>query len=312
MVTRLSSVFCRFQCDMLNKTYRLFFMLIFIALAFACSKENKTGVLPSVNLIQDHSLISNDTSISPGVQMNFGIDINEGDFHVTEFLIRVTADSSRVYFDTGMFVSTCKLYKSFTKSFDDNETWEFIVRDRYGQSNSLTLKINNDSLLGYGQIDILSNIILGAQNNSNEGGFLSLSNFQNFTLTEAKIDQQIIDMVYYFGEDANTIASPGANIEAGIFDEASAPITWDIRNTTLYIYTYISSQEFDNIQNDSLLLISYIEGEGKRKAKNLMPGDVFSFKTQDSRFGLFKVNDVVGESEGTISIDLKIQQKQGQ
>ena len=300
---------CHFQCDMFYVTYRMIFILFIILIASACSKENKTGALPAVSLLHENGLISNDTSISPGVQMNFGINITEGDFPVTEFLIRVTADSGRIYFDTGMFVSNYTFYKSFTKSFDDNETWEFIVRDRYGQSNSLAITINNDSLLGYGPINILSDIVLGAQNNIQEGGFLSLLNFQTYTLTEAKSNQQIIDMVYYFGEDANTMASPGSNIEDGIFNPESAPSTWEIQNTTRYIYTEISISEFDGIQNDSLLLLSYIEGEGKRKAKNLAAGNVFSFKTQDSRFGLFKVNNVNGESAGKVTIDLKIQKK---
>jgi hypothetical protein len=148
---------------------------------------------------------------------------------------------------------------------------------------------------------------LGAQNNNNIGGCLNLNNKLVFSIAEAKQNQEIIDIIYYLGEDENTLASPGANIEEGIFDPDLAPSTWEYRNTTRYIPLDMSVEEFNQIENDSTLLVSYIEGEGKRKAKYLEAGKIFSFKTQDLRFGMVKINEVVGETEGSVSIDIKIQ-----
>jgi len=56
-------------------------------------------------------------------------------------------------------------------------------------------------------------------------------------------------------------------------------------------------------------VVSYAEGSGKRKAKNLVAGKTFSFKTQDALFGIFRVIEVEGTNSGTIIIDIKVQDK---
>ena len=115
-------------------------------------------------------------------------------------------------------------------------------------------------------------------------------------------------MIYYYGEDDQTIASPGANIEDGIFQEEYIPNNWLYRNTTRFIKTSMIDEEFNLIQNDSILLVSYVEGEGKRKAKNLETGDIYSFKTQGAKYGIFLVTEILGLESGTVKIDIKIQE----
>ena len=115
-------------------------------------------------------------------------------------------------------------------------------------------------------------------------------------------------MIYYDGEDNETIGSPGANIEDGIFPDEYNPGNWDYQNTTRYIKTDLSPDEFYQIQNDSMLLVSYVEGEGKRKAKELQVNDVYSFKTQNIKYGMFLVSEVIGSASGSIKIDIKIQE----
>ncbi|MCD4735436.1 MAG: hypothetical protein K8R53_05300, partial [Bacteroidales bacterium] len=146
-------------------------------------------------------------------------------------------------------------------------------------------------------------------NNPGNGGFLDVFSNLIYDQVEAYNHQESIDLIYYFGEDENTIASPGANIESGVFDPSYTPVNWEYRNTTRYIKTSLDTTIFSSIQNDSLLLVSYIEGEGKRKAKNLVAGDVVSFKTQESVFGIFKVSEVAGTNDGTVNIDIIIQKK---
>lgn len=292
--------------DMFLNAYRIF-QLVFLLVMFSCTEKDGEGLGPTIQLIQENGYISSDTSISPGQMMHFAIEANKGDFDITQFLIQVKGDTIQTWFDTGLYTPQLKWYGSFTKSFNDDEEWEFIVRDRFSHSISTTILITNDSLQSHGEIETYSQIELGAQNNMLLGGFFSLFNQLTYEPEEAKANQEIIDMVFYFGEDEHTMASPGANIEDGIFEENLSPIDWDIRNTTRYLKTELSNAEFDAIVNDSVLLVSYIEGEGKRKAKNLADGGVFSFKTQDSKFGLFKVNEVIDTEEGNINIDIKIQ-----
>jgi hypothetical protein len=265
---------------------------------------------PVMSFKPDESLISSDTVVSPGQEMRFGIIAEGSDNNVVHFFINVIADSSQVYFDTGVNTPYFIWEGSFIKSFNPIETWEFTVRDRYGKSAVVSIEIEADTSLVIGGIDSFLDVHLGAQDNGQKGGCFSLADGSIFLLEDASLVPEKIDLLYYYyGEDENVIASPGANIEDGVYPDELAPAGWEIRNTTRFIKTGIAPEEFDLIQNDSLLIASYQEGEGKRKAKNLLVNDIYSFKTQDQRFGLFKVREVVGEQSGQITFDIKIQQK---
>ena len=172
----------------------------------------------------------------------------------------------------------------------------------------VSILIQNDSLAGPGPINTYTDIELGAQSNNSFGGCFSLYDQLVYFIGEAYNIQEIIDMIYYFGEDDQTMASPGANIEEGIFPDEYSPDTWLFRNTTRYIKTNLSPDEFNLIQNDSILLVSYIEGEGKRKAKELETGDIYSFKTQGAKYGMFLVSEILGSETGSVKIDIKIQE----
>jgi len=278
-----------------------------LLIMFSCDDQEGEGVGPELVLITEAGLISSDTVISPGQLMNFGVVANKGDFNITEFLIKVKGETVQTWFDTGMYAPQLIWYGSFVKSYTDNEGWDFIVRDRYGHQQMTSIIIGVDSSNGPGPIDYFPNILMGAQNNPDEKGFLNLRENKLYFQQEAKENQELIDIIYYLGEDEHTLGSPGANVEDGIFDPDYTPTTWDIRNTSRYIPISMSVDEFDLIENDSILLLSYTEGEGKRKAKNLQADKVFSFKTQNLKFGIIKVNEVIGLDEGTVSIDIKIQ-----
>lgn len=295
--------------DMHNVTYRLL-LLLFVAFSIvACSDEENTGQIPSLAILEGEGLVSQDTTIAPGQLMHFSVSARAGSFPLTQFLIRVISDSVQIYYDTGMYVQDLSWTGSFAKSFNDDEVWEFIVRDRYGQYASSSLNIKNDSLAGFGPVESRNHIMLGAQNNNVTGGFYSLIDQSVYFAEDAKNHQQDIEIIYYYqAEDEHVLAAPGSNIEEDVFGEEDTPVNWEYRNTTRYMPAGISGEQFDAIENDSLLLVSYIEGEGKRKAKLLVVGDIYSFKTQTSRFGMFRVNQLSGSETGSIEIDIKIQQ----
>ena len=293
--------------DMSKLTYRLMIFLVTL-LIVGCSEKDEGGNGPLIHLISGDNLISSDTIISPGQLMQFEVSVTKGNYNITNFVILVNGDSSQVYYDTGMNVVSFKWTGTFAKSFTDNEVWEFIARDRYSRSGMVSIMIQNDSSSGPGSIYAYTDIILGAQSNQNVGGCLSLTDQLVYFIEEAYNHQETIDLIYYYGEDNETIGSPGANIEDGIFPEEYSPDNWVSRNTTRYIKTDLSPEEFNNIQNDSLLLISYVEGAGKRKAKELLINDVYSFKTQDTKYGMFLVTEVLGTDVGSVIIDIKIQE----
>lgn len=294
--------------DMFSKSYRIVIIATIIFGFISCQDETGESSGPSITFIQGNEVINNDTIITPGQLMTFGIEAIKGDYNLTEFFIRVKGDSVLVYFDTGVNMPDLKWTGSFVKSFNEHETWEFIVRDRYSKSASVFLEIQADTISGFDAILNFTDLILGAQNNVDPGPCMDTRTGQNYLLPEAMNNQEFIDLVcYYFGEDENVIASSGANIENEVFPENLSPIYWPIRNTTRFIKLLMDETAFNQIQNDSTLIANYIEGEGKRKAKNLIPGDIYSFKTQDSRIGILKINEVIGQGDGQIVFDVKIQ-----
>lgn len=293
--------------DMSEIAYRIPLLVIFIFMV-GCTEKDEGGEGPVIQIIAGNDLISSDTIIAPGQLMQFNVSATKGNYNITNFLILVNGDSSQVYYDTGMNVVSFTWTGSFAKSFDDDEVWEFIARDRYSRSGMVSILIQSDSSAGPGPIFTYSDIQLGAQSNQNEGGCFSLNDQFVYFIDEAFNHQELIDMIYYYGEDNQTIASPGANIEDGIFPDEYNPKNWTYRNTTRYIKTNLSPEEFNMIENDSLLLVSYSEGDGKRKAKELVADDVYSFKSQGAKYGMFLVSEVLGTDLGSVKIDIKIQE----
>ena len=157
----------------------------------------------------------------------------------------------------------------------------------------------------------IADIEFGAQGNTEKGQFYSLQKEKMMTQTEAYLDQGRIDLLYYYDtvdEDEHTIASPGANIDPSIFGGGDYSVTgWGTKNTARFIEANISEDEFFASTNDSLILANTFDfNSGKRKAKKLAAGKIFSFVTDTQLKGLFLVKDVQGEENGSIKIDVKL------
>jgi hypothetical protein len=310
--------------DMHRHTYRLnttskpnrflkpvrFILTTFIFLIlFSCTKDDGSQQAPTIRLLSKPGMISSDTTIAVGQLMTFSIAAVGGSSNLTN-LIALREDgrgTSQRALDTSMNTPQFSITKTFTKNLDKKEFWTFIIRDRNLLSDSVSVIISLDTTSGFGPITYYEALIMSAQNESNPGSFFSFISGETYALDAASQNQELINMVYYLGEDDLTMASPGANIEPGIFDPN--PATWETRRTTRYIAIDLPPGAFENAQNDSLLIASYTEGEGKRKAKYLGAGSTFSFQTQDLKYGIFRVIEVEGTDAGTIKLDIKIQDK---
>lgn len=287
-----------------------FLLLIFISLLFtSCQKEEKTQLAPSLQLIKTAGSISSDTTIAFGDLMNFTLKATSGSENLTNlYALRsgIGLVETRAL-DTSMNTFSFQVNKSFTKNLADNEYWTFVVRDKNRLADSVSLKISRDTAADFGPIRSIESLVMSAQNQEEPGSFYDFETGV-MPLAQALQQQESIDLLYYYyGEDENVIASPGANVEDGVFEGNLQ--NWDIRRTTRFIPLDISAEDFYAANNDSLLVVSYIEGTGKRKAKNLTAGDLFSFKTQDARFGIFRVSEIEGTDAGTVVIDYKVQDK---
>jgi len=135
---------------------------------------------------------------------------------------------------------------------------------------------------------------------------------QNEVLNTSEPVSATIDFGYFYGATANaTLASPDAYPQE-IYNGLSG---WNQTNSTVFRSTNLSIEAFDAIASSQGDLV---EGEFEAgtaldspgRATGLADGVVFAFQTEDGRFGLVKVIEVVGTdgSDAGIRIAVKVTQ----
>ena len=275
----------------------------------SCKDKEEDYYPPTLQFDDSPSMVCTDTVLSAGDNFTCGVNATGKD--LTNFYIRAIVDGQQqTVFDTGIHTSSLQWSRSFVKGLGEEEVWSFTVTDKEGNSDSKTFTITLDTLSNFGPVTSYQDINLGAQNNAAVGGFYSIQDNAVHSLTACDNDPDLqarIDILYYYyGDDKSVIASPGANIEDGVF--AGNLDSWTNINTTRYYKTYLTISDFNAITNDSTILANYVEGEGKRKAKKLKVDDIYTFKTNDEKLGIILVKNVNGQDAGDIKFDLKIQQ----
>jgi hypothetical protein len=291
----------------LNPVRDWIFIILLPFFIFGCKEDEPEKLPPSIFLEKQSGTIHSDTTVGVNTQMNFAISAKAGNTNLTNLIVLVTASGNSQHFlDTSMNIPAFSITKKFIKGLESSETWTFIIRDKNRLSDSVSINIYRDSTVGFNPIKHITALTMSAQNNPEPGSFYSFAADQVYPLDEAAQQQELIDLVYYFGEDQLTMASPGANIETGIFE--GALLNWTVQRTTRFIELAIPPEVFDACENDSLLIASWNDASGKRKAKFLSLGKMFSFKTTDFKTGIFRVTSIQGTDAGTVNIEIKVQE----
>lgn len=292
----------------MKKTFTI--LIVILTTILGCEKEKTNYPPPSIQFITDSGFVYNDTVLALGETFKIGIIADNPNVNLTNFIIRVESDEFETYLDSGMNTKNIHFERNIVKGIKELEKWIFIIRDKDGKSAEISFNVTKDSSSAYGNIFYFPSVEMGAQNNS-IGSFYSLIEDSVYTLNQAFENQDKIDICYYYDfidTDENTIASPGANIDESVYPGANGLSNWTTRRTTRFKPAGITEAEFLNAHNDSLLIVAYGQSEGKRKAKNLQTGNIFSFNNEDGKIGLFRVNSVSGMDAGTVNISIKVQQ----
>ncbi len=285
-------------------------LIVFLFMFYSCQRSET--LVPSIYLTTDSGYVFKDTVLASGDPFNVQINADfGGDVNITNVIIRNEHEGIVTnYFDTGMNVQTIKISKLLTKSVYDKEVWTFIAIDKNGGNASVSFTVTKDPGSVYGNIRHL-NATMGAQSSTLIGSFMSLNTGVTYFQDSAFAHQDSIEMLYYYDAvngEANTIASPNANMGTTIYTGSSGPLNWALRNETRYYKTTLTLADFNACNNDSLLLVSYSELNAKRKAKNLVVGDIYSFKTAHNKYGLFYTQDLIGLETGSVNAIILIQQ----
>jgi len=293
-----------------KQTITTFITIILLTNAFvltSCKDEHNVTSLPEIKFNISSGFVYNDTSLTLGSAINVGITASCIDANITNFTVKMDNGATQHFLDSGMNVSSLTYNTTIIKSNSPIERWTFTAMNRNRLSASVTLVLTKVNTLVYGSIDSVSHILLGAQNNMSIGSFYSISSNSVYTLDSAFAHQGLIDIIYYYGTYLSTLSSPNETEAPGHFTGPSGIANWTIKNESRYDTTLLSIAAFDAAVNDSLILISYDQIAGKKKAKFLAPGQIISFINAEGKIGLLKINSVNGTDAGTLDISIKIQ-----
>lgn len=282
------------------------FVLILIASSVFCSCQKDMGP-PNISFVEGDGFLSQDTMLMVGDTATIGVVLEwNGTDQLRTLDVYASEQLLQSYhldiFDRGEYSF------NLLKSFSEEELWKFTLIDEKGNEASASIVLSKDPNSIYGPVRYFNNIRMGAQNNVFIPGFLSLSDALSYDLEGAFQNQETVDLIYYHSDDdLACIASPGAIIQSGIFSGDASLENWSTRNTTRFIKTEMTSEKFENIFHDGLIIPLYSEEDAKRKAKELVIDDVYVFKTESGLFGAFLVKSLDGTYDGEIVLGIKIQ-----
>lgn len=287
---------------------KLFFFLslfLLFVVFHSCKEEPLEKVTPTIRFGVEQGYLSSDSILNLDETVKIKIYATSEGSAITLFNFKIYDGENVTSVDSGLNANAFSKEISLTKGLATQERWVFKVRNKDLQWDSISLIIGLKPGWQFGPITSVSGIHLGAQQNGVSGSFYSISQNSVYTLSTGANASNLIDLCYYYDNtgDLNTLASPGANILYTIFDFTS----WPVRNEARFVQTALTATDFDNCQNDSLIITNtFVYQSGKRKCKMVSPGQVYSFIRGDYK-GLIKFTQVDGAESGDMTMDIKFQ-----
>lgn len=301
---------------------KLLFFAMISALLFACSKDDETFVAPTITLKTSPEYTQNNAVVEVGRKLYFGINAKGIDANITNFTIKKLLTDGRIItvLDSGLNANSLDINKVLYQNVEDTVTWIFTVMDRNRMKSQTTLIIFKDPNSQFGGILYFPNIKMGYQNNTQFGQFLNPMTGKVFFDDSATLNQPDMEiLVYHITSDGTcpVFSSPGEMDNSSIDAMTYYPqiINWTSRPYTLWDISIdngtnpaLTSQDFNDAQNDSLLIIGYHEVWGKKKFRFVEAGKIIPFMTSKGKKGLIKVISADNYNTGSIEFDIKIQQ----
>lgn len=273
----------------------------------SCSKDDETidNGNPVITFRTDEGYTWQDVTVKYNDTIKVGLTINSnGSDNLTR--LKITAND-QVVKDTTISVPGINIEFSIVKGLPAIETWKFEINDAAGHSQSKALNLSRTNLVTF-----YSGVVLGAQNNTTDNGFMSATTGLTYNMDGAFENQELIDLFCFYEDTPEhqnlmTLAAPGSNI-TGIFTGEHAPEFYTTQNRTYFVKTDITAAEFDAATTDDLMLTKFDNESKLRKAKKLNADEVYVLLFQNGKYGLLKVISVEGTEDGRLTFDLKVQQ----
>jgi len=272
-------------------------------LLFACGKDHGD---PSLRFISETGYVSEDTILKVNDSIRIKLEAEWNGFDLLNLLeIRLNEEkvsTSSLNDEGAIFTLT------LTKGTLETEIWDFLISDKRGNSDKVSLVLTKDPNSLYGEVVQISPIVLGFQKSLSKPGLISFSTNQTFNLDQAYVNQSKIDLLSYFDSQTEaTLASPGAEIPEAIFSGSRNPLLWPVRNTTRFLKINYQESDFNGVVNDVPILNLWSDSKSVTKAANLNRGDVYLFRLESGRKGILLVKKVNSGEDGDLEISVKIQ-----
>ncbi len=294
-------------------------LCLFFALAVAivsCKQEEEIN-RASVILKTGVAYTSQGEMISPGGKIMIGVLASGAGSALTYLRIeRIIGQDTSVQLDRGIYAGAKGYNEDFTfpKGTSESELWRILVMNADRDTATASITVRKGEGVDYGPIHHWGPLSIGMQNNASTASYLCLSNGEVYDAVSVSGNEAIIDLVPYFyitsGLPSPTLTCPGYTSAVGYYPFI---INWTVKNTTLFDYytadnSLVSPSQFDAAANDSLLVTDYNPSKVSGNCKFAYAGRIVPFKTQTGKYGMIKVISADENEEGSILMEIKIQQ----
>jgi hypothetical protein len=272
--------------------------------------EPKPVQPPSISFLTGADFISSDATVTVSSQFKVKVYVEENaDSKSNLKSLEITRVFNLNSWDTTYNLSGASGSVEITFSAQPTaglENITFEVMDNAGQKASISLKITTEE--SSGPINTFTMKILGSYQSSYGSSFASIDG-SVYTLAEAKANSAKVDFLYWWGASTSaTLGAPDDENAADVYDNATNGIpTWPTKNATRFKSTSTTAAEFDTFTDDSEI-VGIATGADQTRIGSLTSGSVLAFVTASGKYGMIKVTNVVAGADGSITIDVKVQQ----
>jgi hypothetical protein len=272
---------------------------------FSCGKDSQN---PTIEFVPNQGFSGRDTMIKVNYSLTVTLEVNWNGVDVLSEL-EVQRNDASIY-TYPLSGESAVVSFNITKGSDDTEQWTFIISDINGNQSDIKITLTKDPSSEFGAIDYYNSIVMGAQNNTSRDGFISFQTFPatTYTLEGGFANPAKIDLLYYSDLlTLATLASPGSGIPETLYFGPRNVILWSTLNTSKFLKSALSVQNFNEISNDAPIVNSWVETEAVLKATDLKANDVWIVKLQSGKKAAILVKSIVPGDKGEIEYAIKIQ-----
>jgi hypothetical protein len=272
---------------------KLLYTLLCSVLLTACSDEEYPELEPYIYFANNINYYVVDTDIVEEYSI-------KGSFSAEGMIQSVSIDGNTMTEDSiGNFQTSLPIdHKVDLTGFSGDRTIPFILHDKRGG------KVSTEFYFYLAKPIETHTIEIGAQGNSQLGFFLSLEDFEVYSVTEfikSKKDEDGICFGFDRSKEEPLLLSPSALINKNIIQEKGSKIV-SIGNVS-----DMSRTEFLGIENDAIMRNLNDREYRTYEFRLAMDDNVYLFKTSTGKRGLLYVQSIVAGTAGNISVIIKME-----